>query len=160
MSLEGRDLTLGVENYYSSRGSKVYDINFADKLEYDDVLDKFIRVRGLKDASDIAIFRLLHYDLDHDIFIHSNDANAPPDFSLVALHDKEKPIDPFNHRVLDFVRYEIHKHTGLNLADYLLLPRHMQEDIITVIDNERNIRIRETEQATRDAQRDLNSTKQ
>lgn len=158
MSLEGRDITLGVENYYSSRGHKVYDVNFGERVDYDEHLEKFINVRGLTCATDNNIFKLLQYDLDHQIFAHSNDPNAPPDFSLVTLHDAERVIDPFGQRVLDFVRNEVHKHTGLTLADFMMLPRHMQDEIVTVIDNERNIRIRETEQATRDAQRDLNSS--
>jgi hypothetical protein len=68
------------------------------------------------------------YDIDFKIADHNNPVSNSP-FALVKMYPKEDPVT-YSRRYMLFRRhhiYKIYEHFGLNIAEFLQLPREYVE---------------------------------
>ena len=76
------------------------------------------------------------YDKEYQIFDHDQYGVSP--LSLVAMHHKENYYEygPIKRAIYRYRYYDIHKHFGLSLTEFLALPREATETIYEVIAHE------------------------
>lgn len=76
------------------------------------------------------------YDTEYEICDHDEPGRSP--LSLVGFQTKENYADygPLHHMVYRYRFYDVYKHFGLSLTDFLELPREYTELIFDVISHE------------------------
>jgi hypothetical protein len=76
------------------------------------------------------------YDTEYNICNHDEPGRSP--LSLVGYHTKENYADygPLHHMVYRYRFFEVYKHFGLSLVEFLQLPREYTELIFEVISHE------------------------
>lgn len=85
------------------------------------------------------------YDQAYNIYDHKQDKDNQLSMKLVAMHPREQRVSPFKDTVRKFISYEVAKYTNLTLEEFLNYPRHRQDDIIEIVDEERRKRIEEVQ---------------
>jgi hypothetical protein len=103
----------------------------------DDILSQTLlrAPKGDFTHTDAQQYLISRYESTFGIFDHTSDTD-PYSLQLIAQHPKEVIFDersPHFERMYQFIHMEIKEHTGMDMIEYLSLPRHMQELMIKAI---------------------------
>ena len=112
-----------------------------------DFVSKFIQgFVPSEDAYDNYQFLLQYYETYYRI----NDFTVPgKPLDAIAVHPKEVYYqnDLYDNRLREFLRYDVHKNTGINFDDFLRRPAHEIESIFLLLQEKFDLQILEAEKA-------------
>lgn len=107
------------------------DDNFDDYLK--EILNNIAKLKG----ADAQLVLRQFYETKFGVFDHIQNADQRP-MSTVALYDTEEngQTSVLYSRIEQYIKSSILKHTGLNLTEFLSLPREIVQWIFKVSENQ------------------------
>lgn len=113
-----------------------FGIYLPGNLTFHDYLSQILTDISKLKGIDAQIVLRQFYETKFGIFDHILNGNQRP-LSTVALYDAEEngPSSLLYSRIESYMRSEVYKHTGLNLVEFLNLPREIVQLIFRITEN-------------------------